>query len=236
MLIPIILRELLTAAAPRAFAAHLLVVFVLLAPGIASAAEAVGCGDGEIDTLEPEQVAVSTVSEGFFAGARQYAIQCGDWRAEASYQSSEPKIALTIETGSGAPAPSTAIAARLYRVPLAKLFSIEGRLERYALSVRGYEELGMRMARAALASKGWDARRGRARDQRIGAFVSRLINEKRLHAEVVALFAELGYRVRATDAEEVRLCPAADASVGAGAARGKAPCGGLIYFELLKEK
>ena len=199
------------------------------------AAEVVPCGEGDIAVLSLGQVEVSTIDHGLFQGGQRFAVRCGPWYAEAIYQAAIPKISLFIDAGIGRPPPTVpaALAMRLFRLPLTRLFDVEGRPNSCELSVRNYVGLDKRIAAAALASPQWDTRRGRTRTGQIGTFVKQLINQQNLHSELIALVKEFGYHVQVSAVEEVPLCRASDLSLPDNGRDGElVPCGGLIYFQL----
>jgi hypothetical protein len=191
---------------------------------LAAAQAADTCGEREINALSIDQVTVTKVESGFFQNNQRYAIRCGSWSAQALYDKSGASIALMIldESNGAAPVPAP-IAARLYRLPLKRLFTPGGSAaaSEYNLTVRNYTELETRMADAAQKSPAWDGDHGRPRSGASSAFVMRLLNTDHLYPEVSGLAGELGYRVRVSGVEEVRLCR-------------RLPCGALISFQLYR--
>lgn len=220
-----------------------LVIIALTFTVIASAKEVTTatttCSEHDVEALSVDHVIVSDIGQGLFMGGKKFAIRCGTWSAEAIYEKSIPKISLLIKAGIGEPPPPVPadLAMRLFRLPLTRFFAMEGTGDRYDLAVQNYVGLGKRIAAAALASPTWDARHGHARSIRIGDFVKQLINEQNLHSELASLGATLGYRVRVSAVEEVPLCPATELSLPGGRrASGLVPCGGLVYFELIRQR
>ncbi|HYM76099.1 MAG TPA: hypothetical protein VE377_08990 [Candidatus Dormibacteraeota bacterium] len=210
----------------------------LFAPfGLAQTPATAACGDEEIGRLTADEVTVSEVSAGIFQGSHRYRITCGPWSVEAILRKT-PSIALQINSKEGDPirnVPAQA-AFRLYRLPLGRLLADQKVVQSYGLTVRGYQELGDRLANAASISDSWNSRLGRPRSAvSISSLVKDLMDKQQLYPELVALAGQFGYEVRVSGVEKVELCRDPSSTHTGPSHRGRVPCGGLITFRMIEK-
>jgi len=159
---------------------------------------------------------------------QQLVLPCGLLVATARVRGQE--IGLSVSEPSGQPlynvADATAFA--LYAPLVARVLAEAPGVDRWTLSVRGYQSFGPRLAAAAARDEGWNARTGKPRHDGPNAYVVAIANRARIFAEVQQIAGENNRNSRVISAEKVVLCP------DPVEPRDRVPCGALVWFELSK--